>query len=528
MTVTPARALAILVFSLLTIAGSSMPSAQTAGPWMIASTLTASNAGEDDHLGAGNALTGASLGLSRDGRTLAVAAPLEDSDARGVNGNQRNDSAFDSGAVYVFTQSGSNWVQQAYLKASNAASGDQFGFAVALSGDGNTLAVASNFEDSGATGINGDQNDESASGAGAVYVFVRNGAAWSQQAYIKASNASEGDRFGYSLALSDDGSTLAVGAIGEDSVSTGTAGNQTDNSAEQAGATYVFTRNGAAWTQQAYLKASNTQAGDMFGFCVALSGDGNTLGVCAYDEDSSAEGIDGDQTDNRSNGSGAAYVLVRSGAVWRQQAYVKASNTTLQGAFGAAIALSGDGNTLAICAVDEDGLNPGVGAVPWQADRKAAERTRVAEDSAGAVYVYGRSGGTTWSFQTYIKSSNIRANDYFGARLALNRDGTILAAGAPQQPGGGSGVNPSSKESSAPESGAVYVFARRAGTWIEEAYVKAPNAEEYDQFGSGVALSGDGATLAISAMGEDSAVADGSARDSIRDSGAVYVHRRSN
>jgi hypothetical protein len=265
----------------------------------------------------------------------------------------------------------------------------------------------------------------------------------------------------------------------------------------------------------------------MFGFCVALSGDGNTLGVCAYDEDSSAEGIDGDQTDNRSNGSGAAYVFVRSGGLWRQQAYVKASNTTLQGAFGAAIALSGDGNTLAICAVDEDGLNPGVGAAPWQADRKAAERTRIAEDSAGAVYVYGRSG-TTWSFQTYIKSSNIRSNDYFGARLALNRDGTILAAGAPQQPGGGSGVNPASKDSSAPESGAVYVFARNAGTWIEEAYVKAPNAEEYDQFGSGVALSGDGSTLAVSAMGEDSAVGEGSGRRPVRDSGAVYLYRRSN
>jgi hypothetical protein len=96
------RASAILVLTLLAVAGSSMPSAQTPGRWAIASTLTASNAGEDDHLGAGNALTGASLGLSRDGRTLAVAAPHEDSDARGVNGNQGNDSAFDSGAVYVF------------------------------------------------------------------------------------------------------------------------------------------------------------------------------------------------------------------------------------------------------------------------------------------------------------------------------------------------------------------------------------------------------------------------------------------
>jgi hypothetical protein len=524
---TRVRASAILIISLLTVSGSTMPSAQTAGTWRISATLTASNAGEDDHLGAGNALTGVALALSRDGRTLAVAAPHEDSAARGVNGNQRDESAFDSGAVYVFTQSGPSWVQQAYLKASNTASGDQFGFAVALSGDGSTLAVAANFEDSAATGINGNQNDESAGGAGAVYVFVRNGTAWSQQAYIKASNAAEGDRFGYSLALSDDGSTLAVGAIGEDSVSTGSGGNQADNSADQAGATYVFTRSGTAWTQQAYLKASNTQAGDMFGFCVALNGDGNTLGVCAYDEDSSAEGVGGDQRDNSSNGSGAAYVFVRSGSLWHQQAYVKASNTTLQGAFGAAIALSGDGNTLAICAVDEDGLNPGVGAVPWQADRKAAERTRVAEDSAGAVYVYGRSG-TTWSFQTYIKSSNIRSNDYFGSRLALNRDGTILAAGAPQQPGGGSGVNPTSTEASAPESGAVYLFSRTSGRWIEEAYIKGPGAEEYDQFGSGVALSGDGWTLAISAMGEDGTVADGSARDSVRDSGAVYLYRRSN
>lgn len=511
---------AVLVISLVTGAGFNTPFAQTAGVWTAAGIITASNAGEDDHFGAGNALTGVSLQLSRDGRTLAAGAPHEDSAARGVNGNQTDDSAYDAGAVYVFSQNGSAWTQQAYLKASNAQSGDQFGFAVALSGDGNTLAVGANFEDSGAGGINGNQEDESASGAGAVYVFVRNGATWSQQAYVKASNTGAGDRFGYSLALSDDGNTLAVGAIGEDSVSTGTSGNQTDNSAEQAGATYVFTRSNGNWTQQAYLKASNTQAGDMFGFCVALSADGDTLGVCAYDEDSSAEGIDGDQSDNSSNGSGAAYVLVRSGGIWRQQAYVKASNTTLQGAFGAAIVLSGDGNVLAICAVDEDGLNPGVDAVQWQADRKAAERTRVAEDSAGAVYVYERRG-TTWSFETYIKSANIRANDTFGARLALSADGSILAAGAPQQPGGGNGVNPTTTDASAPESGAVYVFARSAGRWRQEAYVKAPDAAEYDQFGSAVALSGNGRVLAAAAMGSDGRA------DAIRDAGAVYVFNRS-
>lgn len=502
----------------LAAAALATPLAQS-GVWTPGPVLTASNAGEDDQLGAGNALTGAAMALSADGNTLVVAAPHEDSAASAVNGNQTDDSAFDAGAVYVYQRTGTVWNQQAYLKASNAQAGDQFGFAVALSGDGNTLAVSANFEDGGAAGINGNQADESASGTGAVYLFTRTGAAWAQQAYVKASSTGEGDRFGYALALNADGSTLAVGAIGEDSVATGINGNAADNSAEQAGAAYVFTRAGNAWTQQAYIKASNTQGGDLFGFCVALSGDGNTLGVCAYDEDSSAEGVDGNQADNRSNGSGAAYVMVRNGGTWRQQAYVKASNTTIQGAFGAAIALSADGNTMAITAVDEDGLNPGVGAVPWQADRPAPDRTRVAEDSAGAVYVYRRGSGA-WAFDTYIKSSNIRANDTFGTRLALSADGSVLAAGAPQQPGGGTGVNPALTDASVPESGAVYVFVREAARWRQDAYVKAPDAAEYDLFGSAVALSGNGRLLAAAAMGADG-------RDNAtRDAGAVYLFGR--
>jgi hypothetical protein len=338
----------------------------------------------------------------------------------------------------------------------------------------------------------------------------------------------EGDRFGYSLALSDDGATLAVGAIGEDSAATGVDGNQADNSAAQAGAVYVFTRAGASWSQQAYLKASNAQAGDLFGFCVALDRSATTLAVCGYDEDSSAQGIDGDQRSNGSNGSGAAYVFVRSGATWTQQAYIKASNTVLQAAFGAAIALSADGTTLAVCAVDEDGLNAGVDAPQWQADRRPEERTRIAEASAGAVYVYTRSGAA-WTFQAYLKPFNIRANDVFGARLALSADGSVLAAGAPQQTGGGRGLDARPTDFSAPESGAVYLFTRAAGRWSQSAYVKAPNAQEYDLFGSGVALSGDGRVLAAAAMGEDSAArgVNGNQGDnSMRDSGAVYIFGR--
>ncbi|MDW8312587.1 MAG: FG-GAP repeat protein, partial [Burkholderiales bacterium] len=133
------------------------------------------------------------------------------------------------------------FVQQAYVKASNTGAGDWFGWSVALSGDGNTLAVGARLEDSSATGVNGDESNDSAFDSGAVYVFVRSGTTWSQQAYIKASNTEEWDVFGSSVALSSDGNTLAVGAPWEDSNATGVNGDQSNDSASGSGAVYVFT-----------------------------------------------------------------------------------------------------------------------------------------------------------------------------------------------------------------------------------------------------------------------------------------------
>ncbi len=100
--------------------------------------------------------------------------------------------------------------------------------------------MGANLEDSNAIGINGNQNDNSENGAGAVYVFTRSGTTWSQQAYIKASNTGANDEFGWSVALAADGNTLAVGAYQEDSNATGVNGNQNNNSASRAGAVYVF------------------------------------------------------------------------------------------------------------------------------------------------------------------------------------------------------------------------------------------------------------------------------------------------
>src|SRR6266700_7657426 len=248
---------------------------------------------------------------------------------------------------------------QAYVKASNTGAADEFGFAVALSSDGNTLVVGAPGEASAATGIIGaDQTDNAADSAGAVYIFIRSIAGtWSQQAYIKASNAEAGDQFGISVALSSDGNTLAVGATGEDSALPGvTAGNVSEvtagNTAPGAGAVYVFTRSGTTWTQQAYVKASNTGADDQFGISVALNSDGSTLAVGATGEDSALPGVtpgivSEGTAGNAAPGAGAVYVFTRDlGGVWSQQAYVKASNTDADDQFGISVALSSDGNTL--------------------------------------------------------------------------------------------------------------------------------------------------------------------------------------
>jgi len=237
--------------------------------------------------------------------TLVVSAPTEGSNATGINGDQTNNLAPDRGAVYVFTRNGTNWSQQAYIKASNSDNGGNFGINPGVSLYGDTLVVGSRFEPSNATGIDGDQNNKSADNAGAVYVFTRDGTTWSQQAYIKASNTNADDLFGFSVSVSGD--ALVVGAPGEDSGATGVNGDQSDNAVSRAGAAYLFTRNGAVWSQLDYFKASNTEANDNFGNAVAISG--NTVVVAAIVEDSSATGVNGDQSDNSAENSGAAYVF---------------------------------------------------------------------------------------------------------------------------------------------------------------------------------------------------------------------------
>ena len=139
-------------------------------------------------------------------------------------------------------------------------------------------------------------------------MFVRSGAVWSQQASFKPSNSGIEDWFGVRLALSGDGNTLAVSAPNEDGGAKGINGRQDDNSAGEAGALYLFTRTGATWRFQSYVKGSNTEAFDEFGSSVALSRSG-TMAVGARSEDSGAKGAGGDENDNAMIDSGAVYLF---------------------------------------------------------------------------------------------------------------------------------------------------------------------------------------------------------------------------
>src|SRR5262245_45840285 len=182
------------VYLLLALALSSMRGDAQVRTVTQTAYLKASTPHAMDHFGCGGVNqghTGQGVSISADGSTLAVGAPHEASGSAGINGNQNDTSVFDAGAVYVFTRNGARWQQQAYLKPSTPKTDAEFGHAVALSADGNTLVVSAYWDSSKAIGINGDEKDASIPQAGAIYVFTRTGAMWRQQAYIKASNTGE-------------------------------------------------------------------------------------------------------------------------------------------------------------------------------------------------------------------------------------------------------------------------------------------------------------------------------------------------
>lgn len=401
---------------------------RTGNTWTQQAFLKASNSEANDNFG---------ISVAISGNTIVVGSYYEDGGSPGVNGNQADNSSFASGAAYVFHRTGTTWTQQAYLKASHPGSDDYFGCAVAISG--NTIVVGASDEDSNAVGVNGDASNNLRFNSGAAYVFQRTGSTWAQQAYLKAGNADNIDYFGSAVAISGD--TIVVGTEFEASNATTVNGNGADNSATKAGAAYVFQRTGTTWAQQAYLKAHNTGANDLFGRSVAVHG--NTVVVGAPGESSNATTVNGNGANNSASNAGAAYVFLRTGTTWAQQAYLKASNAEMTDLFGSSVAVSLDG--IAVGAPNEASNATGING----------SQTNNSQSLAGAVYLYSRSG-ITWNQQAYVKASNTDGYDEFGDRVALS--GSTLVVGAMMEASNSPGVNGNQENDGLSAAGAAYVF----------------------------------------------------------------------
>jgi hypothetical protein len=451
-----------------------------------------------DYLKASNTAAGqqfgSSVAISADGNTLAVGALQE---ASGIPGNQSDTSTPGAGAVYVYSRTGRTWTQQAYLKAATPASSMFFGISVALSTDGNTLAV-------------GALNDST---SGAVHVFTRTGTTWglTQRVLPTVTNLNMG--FGSTVAFSGDGTTLAIGAYDDDSSVTGINGSPSAGGASTSGAAWIYTLNGT-WTEQAYIKPMNTHAGAYFGSFVALSTDGNTLAVGSESEASNATGINGNGADTSAISAGAAYVFARSGTTWSQQAYIKASNTLSGAQLGITGALSGDGNTLVVGAPGESSSTKGINTTP-----------NTSGGQSGAAYVFTRAG-TTWSQEAYVKASNTAMMAQFGQGVSISADGKTFAVGSTYERSASTGVN-GDQSTNGSSDGAAYVFTKTTA-WSQLAYLKAstPSMNSLRTFGNAMAVSGDGKTIAVGADNEASNAkgVDGDATNTTAPTaGAVYV-----
>lgn len=398
------------------------------------SVLKAPNFGSGDRFGGSFSLTnpssgeiifGSAVAISDDGMTLAVSAAGEDSSVTGVSSEldplQDDNDATDSGAVYVYTKVDGAWQLQAYIKPPVAQApsedefGDSFGWALALSSDGNTLAVSALFEDSNGA----DPLDDSLENSGAVFIYQRTDGVWAEQAYLKASNADSGDRFGRALAFAEDAGYqyLAVSAFGED----GQAGSPGANNLAESGAVYVFVGDAGVWSEVAYLKASNAGANDRFGNSISFDAQGQLLIVGAPREDRLSSGWVSPNQGDESLDVGAAYLFERSGAgpasSWTQKnSYFKASTPNENAQFGQTVALSSSGEYAAVAAWRDPSITTGVNATETSNNYRAS----------GAVYIFKRISSDAWEQVSYVKASVSSDFLFFGAQLDLALDGELL------------------------------------------------------------------------------------------------------
>jgi hypothetical protein len=280
--------------------------------------------------------------------------------------------------------------------------------------------------------------------AGAAYIFALSGGSWSQEAKIQASDLQASDYFGRIVSMSGDGTKVIMGAHTEDTGGTNT------------GAAYIFALSGGSWSQEAKIQASDKQTQDFFGRSVSMSGDGTKVIVGANGEDTGA------------SNAGSIYIFALSGGSWSQEAKIQASDKQADDYFGYSVAMNSDGTKAIVGASIED----------------------TGGSNAGKVYIYTYSSGS-WGSEVMLQSSDIQADDQFGRSVSMSSDGTKVIVGAHLEDTGGSNA------------GSAYIFALSGGSWSQEAKIQASDKQADDQFGTSVSMSSDGTKVLVGANYED-------------------------
>jgi len=374
--------------------------------------------------------------------TAKLLAPSMVGRAVSINGNTAilgsaagNQNGALSGAAYVFAPGPLGfWRRQTELLASDGSPTDRFGFSVSMSH--NTAVI-------GAWGDDDACPDNQNCDSGSAYVFVRDrNGVWTQQAKLRASDATAPARFGWSVAINSD--TIVVGAPYDNGF----------------GSAYIFIRNEyGMWTQQAKLLASDGAMHDLFGESVAISGD---TAIC------------GSRTDNNVNGirAGSAYIFVGDGnSDWTQQTKLLAPNGTAEEAFGSSVAING--NTTLIGAQTDSENGP----------------------ASGSAHIFVRDTGGAWTQQSKLLALDGAAFDFFGFYVALSGDTAVV--GAPL----GDDACPGDTMC---DSGSAYVFVHdENGAWIQRTKLLASDGASDDTFGFAVAISD--IKILVGAVGDEDA-----------------------
>jgi hypothetical protein len=389
--------------------------------WELQSKIIAPGAAANDQFGR-------SVALSGDG-SYAIAGAIYDDDVTP-----------DSGSAYIFSRSGSTWTFQQKITAPDPATNDFFGDSVSISSDGSYVIV----------GAWGDDSPES--NGGAAYIFSRSGSTWSYQSKITAPVRAGHDSFGWSVALSGDGSYAIVGAQKDDR-----PGQQTN---DDTGAAYIFSRSGSTWSYQSIITAPDPGPDDHFGESVSISGDGSYALVGAVFDDGPAG--------TPQSSSGSAYIFSRSGSTWGFQQKITAPDPGPNDQFGRSVSISGDGSYALVGAYSDE----------------------VSLYYQGSAYIFTRSG-TSWSFQSIITAPDPTTFDMFGRSVSISSDGSYAIAGA-------YGVDIVELET-----GSAYIFSRSGSTWTFQSKITDPDPRQSDLFGWSVAISGDGSYAITGAWQDD-------------------------